>query len=254
MSSRGTWSGLLALCVLAGCGGEEGPDFAIERNQRADESTCELSPRRSGSAIERGTFDVALGDRSAYVLTPLVRNSTGSAITVTHARVAVDLEAEGLWGRVRIRCDLGASCEEWDLSTCNPSDPSDCPVVPAGGTDSFEAPILPRLVTAYFQGMLDAAAIEGRTPPEFELRSLVRLVGTNADGDEVVSAEFVYEVTMCLGCLVDFPPGSDSAMPGVDCCAGGAPITSCQPGQDDPIDCRLCRATAPEVCGGLTCD
>lgn len=243
----------LLLGTLAGCASE--PPFAIVRNQRAAAGTCELGA--SGAPITHGVFDVALGDRSAYLLTPLVRNDTDTSLTVRTVRVKTDYVNEGSWQRVRITCDLGAICEEWELSACNPADPSDCPVVPAGGTASFEVPILSRLVTAYFQGILDAAAIEGRRPPEFELRALITLVGTASDGSEVESAEFSYPLTLCLGCLVVFPPETDtSRLAGPDCCAPGPPPQSCQPGQDDPIDCRRCIYSAPEICnfGRFLCD
>jgi len=244
----------LAAWMCAGCDEAPPPDLEIARNQRPAPS-CELVQSPTGELLTHGTFDVAIGDRSSYLLTPVVRNRTDTQVTITTARVDIELETPpDVWNRVRVRCDLGEVCEEWDLSTCNAADPTDCPVVRANDSAAFAVSILPRVVTGYFQMQLDAAVLEGRTPPEYELRSTVRLIGHSDRGD-IESTPFAYELTLCLGCLVEFPPGSDSTLSGPDCCAGTPTSTSCYPGQDDPIDCRLCVRTSPEVCnfGRLTC-
>jgi hypothetical protein len=77
----------------------------------------------------------------------------------------------------------------------------------------------------------------------------MRLVGTADGGAEILSPPFTYPLRVCLGCLVEFPDGSDSgSVPGPDCCAGAPTSRACLPGQDDPIDCRSCVMSAPEVC------
>ncbi len=250
---RTTWPWcVVAGLGLVGCGSE--PDFAIERNQRPLAGTCALAEGGAGPALSRGTFDLAIGDRPTYELTPLVRNRTAANITVQTVRVRADLLRDGDRARLSIACPAG-SCDEWDLSACPAADPLDCPVVPADGTASFPVPILPRFVTVYFQEMLDSAIVAGRTPPEFDLVVTVRLRGTSTDG-AIDSADFDYELKLCIGCLVTFPTGTDSVLPGPDCCALGAPEPACIPGQDDPVDCRRCVTTSPEVCnfGRLTCD
>jgi len=239
----------LAAAALAGCGSS--PDLEILANQRPDDR-CDLLQDPTGSVIRQGTFDISIGDRSSYLMTPVVRNHTSRTVEVQTVHIEVYEQTDAGPVRLRIRCDLGASCEEWDLDLC---DPGPCPTVPAGDTASFEVPILPRLVTGFYQTQLDGAVMEGRVPPEFDLTSEVTLLGTSGSAD-VESNTFDMKVHLCLGCLVEFPPGSDSpSIPGPDCCGRGAPLPACYPGQDDPIDCRRCIMTSPEICnfGKLSC-
>ncbi len=127
--------------------------------------------------------------------------------------------------------------------------------MPAGSTASFDVPALPRAVTGYFQSMMDQAVSIGRRPPEFFLTTTVQLIG-DAGGREIIGPEYRYDIQLCLGCLVEFPAGTDDpALPGPDCCGGGTATPSCYSGQDEAIDCRLCITTLPEICnmGRTTC-
>ena len=238
-------AGALVIALVAGCGPDEPPaDLEIVANQRLTSPAC--GPDDGSGSRSSGTFDLAIGDSSTYVLDAIVANRTPDDVTVETARVTVDWKIDGEWVRVRVRCDLGETCEVWDLDVCAGGS---CPVVPVRDRIAFDVPSLPRLVTAYFQGMLDTAVREGRNPPEFELRSNVTLLGTTAAGDAIESAEFQYEIRLCLGCLVVFPEGSDNpSLPEADCCGGPPTLTSCHPGQDDPIDCRACIVSSPDVC------
>jgi hypothetical protein len=234
---------LLFPVLLAACG-EEVP-FEISHNQ-APSASCGLSDRDTGDEIRAGTFDISIGDRSSYVLTPLVHNRTSSSIEITSARIFVYEETAAGPIQVRILCEGGDICDQWDIDPCTGGA---CPTVPAEGTASFELSILPRLVTGYYQSRLDQAVVEGRVPPEFRLTSTIELIGTTGGAAEITSAPFSYTMRFCLGCLVEFPPASDSpAITGQDCCALGGPTPSCYPGQDAPIDCRLCTMTSPVIC------
>lgn len=249
MERTGIASCWLAIGLLAaGC---DASDLVIERNQAPDAITCELAQARSGAAIERGTFDLALGDRSTYVLTPLVRNRTSGRLTVETAHVTLAWEVGGEVVPLSIVSDVGVVYDAWDLEldACA----SACPLVPASGTASFEVPVLPRSVAQYVGQLMDDAVAEGRTPPEFRLIASITLVTSSGRR----SAPFDFEVRVCLGCLVEFPAGTDApGIAGPDCCGGGAaPAPSCLPGQDAPIDCRACVRTLPEICnfGRLSC-
>ena len=232
-----------AAIAVAACGEDPEP-LRIARNQLPDPSTCELIQTRRGTGTGRGTFDMVIGDRSSYVLTPLVENNRGTDITITTARLEAYEERDGTLTRLNFACHLPEGCDEWEVDLCD----GGCPVVEAGSTASFEVQALPRVVTGYYQIMMDVAAREGRRPPQFDIRSVVRLVG-ETDTGEIVSAPFEFVTTLCLGCLVEFPPGSDDpALPGPDCCGPATIPTSCYPGQDEPIDCHLCVTTSPELC------
>ena len=244
---------VLVATVVAIAGCDPGP-LAIERNQRPDPGTCALSAAAAGDPIDDATFDLVLGDRSSYVLTPVVRNHTEEPVVVRTATVTLRWHVEGALRPLSIVCEGGERCSEWTLPLC--SFAGDCPTIPAGGAASFEVPVLPAPVTRYFLGELDAAVAEGRTPPEYRTIPSVRLSGEGASGEAYASPPFELDLRVCLGCLVTFPDAADlPGLPGEDCCGPGLPPTTCLPGQDDPIDCRACRAIVPEICnfGILTC-
>lgn len=246
-------AGVLSFVLgAASCGGDELAAFEILHNQEPTAGRCDLATVDTEARIGAGVFDVAIGDRSSYVLTPLVENRTSDAIVVDHALVQVWMLFDDELGPVNIVCDRGELCSEWEIPLC---EGSGCPVLPARETTSFEVPVLPRLVAAWIVRELDIALRAGRAPPTFELSMRVQLVG-DRDGEQVISPVFDYPLDICLGCLVTFPLGTDSpAVPGPDCCGGGFPEPACYPGQDEGIDCRRCLRTSPEICnfGRFSC-
>jgi len=239
-------SALAVGLLLHGCDGEPPQELSITRSQQP-EPDCTLSQTGARASIESGVFDLAIGDRAAYLMTPVVDNPGPEDIVVTTARVDVVQNTDEEIITLRFTCTDGA-CEEFDLPICDSVDDPACPVVPARGRASFVAPILPRVVTGYFQGMMDAAVASGRIPPAFFLTATVQLVGY-AGTREVVGPAFTYDIELCLGCLVEFPPGTDDpSLPGPDCCGAGPAAETCFAGQDGPIDCRSCVTTLPEIC------
>lgn len=80
------------------------------------------------------------------------------------------------------------------------------------------------------------------------LTAHVKAFGTTVGGIEVDSGEWSFPIDACYGCLVSYP--SEAANPALqmpNC--GGSDVTNiskpCHPGQDDPVDCRICKAVAP---------
>jgi len=245
---------LLLAWGLAACASEPA-EFQIQHNQAPEEGSCLLSQENTGEAIEEGVFDLSIGDRSSYLLTPLVHNRSGAPLTVTTIRARAFQETDAGSALLRFACPGGGECEEWELSPCGGRDGTDCPILPPHGTGSFEMPVFSRIVTGYFQGQMDAAVGEGRTPPQYRIKAIVELEGM-AGERPVTSEPFSFAVTLCLGCLVEYPAGSDtSSISGPDCCGGGTVIPACYPGQDEPLDCRRCVRTLPEICnfGRTTC-
>jgi hypothetical protein len=70
----------------------------------------------------------------------------------------------------------------------------------------------------------------------------VRVFGETLGGLEVESADITYVIRVCEGCLVFFPSESLDMAGGcnqeLDQNAGELP---CRFGQDDAVDCRICR-------------
>lgn len=230
--------------MWVGCAAS-GSELSIVENQQP-QPDCELSQSRTGEPIAEGTFDLAIGDRDSYVLTPLVRNRSDTDLEIVAAVVRAYEGSEPL----TFACTEG-SCSSWNLSLC---DRGECPRVLAHDTASFEVPALSRVVSGYFLGQMDAAVLEGRRPPEFDVVAEVTLIRS----DLVASKPFRFPIHLCLGCLVTFSDTSDSATrPGMDCCGfDRADDDGCYPGQDHGYSCRRCYQTVPEICnyGWLTCD
>jgi hypothetical protein len=119
--------------------------------------------------------------------------------------------------------------------------------VPASGTispDASEDPgfgivsvtLIPPAVGAELAAGLDSRGIVRTRIAQ------VRVFGETLGGLEVESADMMYTIRVCEGCLVSFPSESLDMAGGcnqqLDQNAGDLP---CRFGQDDAIDCRLCR-------------
>ena len=87
-------------------------------------------------------------------------------------------------------------------------------------------------------------------------RVLVKMTafGESLGQNNVESPPFYFPVTVCCGCLLNFPADSDmadtTAMIGPDC-NNGSPVLSsadCNPGQDFRLDCRSCSHSNPSIC------
>jgi hypothetical protein len=81
--------------------------------------------------------------------------------------------------------------------------------------------------------------------------SIVRVLGSTVGGPLVESQEWTFPIDACFGCLVTFPTeASDpcvSVQPNCELPAptGSSIVTPCRVGQDDPVDCRVCKEFLP---------
>jgi hypothetical protein len=237
--------------VLSGaCGDSSETGLFIEGNRKPTAS-CGLPVSDGRRAIDHGLFDLVLGDRSSYVLTPIVTNELDTAVTFEKVHIEASEIRETGDARLSFICAGGLVCDHWVEELCTGSD---CPTIAPGESASFEIPALSSFITRYYQSGLDLAISEGRVPPQYEVRSTMVL----ETSDGVMSDPFSFELTICLGCLVEYPAETDDPrIPGQDCCGGGPPASdACYPGQDDMIDCRECIRTVPEICnfGLLSCN
>jgi hypothetical protein len=81
---------------------------------------------------------------------------------------------------------------------------------------------------------------------KLQLRSIIRVLGRTLDGVPLESEEWGFPITACYGCLVVYPYDAvDPALPRQPNCgrvsAPGAVARGCRVGQDDIIDCRVCK-------------
>jgi hypothetical protein len=75
-----------------------------------------------------------------------------------------------------------------------------------------------------------------------QLTVKVHVFGDTLGGRYIESGDLSYPISVCSGCLVSFPSNAyDPANPSAGCTGDpGSATEPCYPGQDEPIDCRLC--------------
>lgn len=84
--------------------------------------------------------------------------------------------------------------------------------------------------------------------------SIVKVFGHTLGGTSIESGEWQFPVNSCYKCLISFPAEASSMVSPRDCMAAGRTGVTvnapCQPGQDDTMDCRVCKElfTDPNVC------
>jgi hypothetical protein len=76
----------------------------------------------------------------------------------------------------------------------------------------------------------------------------VRVFGHTLGGDEIESAIFNFPIDVCYGCLVAFPLEAVENGSCLNATEAAPDFDGCRAGQDDPIDCRACVVSQPDVC------
>jgi hypothetical protein len=220
---------LLGIAITSwGCTEEE-TTFFIQGNVVIDAPECIARAEGSSSLLLGGTLDIAL--RADYVATLLV----GSQLTPRGDKTNLRSETmvAGITGaEVHLRTDTGATALEFTV-------PAQGTIRPQSGADPGFGIVVATLIPASEVVNL-AAELEfsGRVTRVAE----VRVFGETIGGLEFESAPFNYVITVCYGCLIDFPPEARNADDPNLCTAGTdeAGVLPCNPGQDDAVDCRLC--------------
>jgi hypothetical protein len=220
-------SGVLALG--SGCTEEE-TGFFIQGNVKLEPPECVAQAESNTTLLLSGELDVALS--SEYVATLLVGN-----------QLTPRGDKENLRTETMVTTITGAEVQLFDDEGALNTEFT----VPASGTispDSSEDPgfgivsvtLIPPAVAADL-----AAELNSRRFVRTRIAQ-VRVFGETLGGLEVESADMVYTIRVCEGCLISFPSESLDENGGcnreLDQNAGDLP---CRPGQDEGVDCRLCR-------------
>ncbi|MCA9562001.1 MAG: hypothetical protein KC561_00865 [Myxococcales bacterium] len=206
--------------IAIGCV-QDTPAMFIVQNQRPDNS-CQPSRASSGDIQGAGFYDISVGNH--YYMYPLVENLLrssggyeGNRITMSEALILYDGLPEG----------AGITRDEVPISgTLNPN-----------GSAALTLEVFDELLSDRFREELTTRN-DSRT-----VKVRIQLFGTTTAGRDVESNQFVYTINVCQGCLLEFPLEAQ-VEPGPNCQAdfSSSDFSSpCNPGQDDKIDCRLCR-------------
>jgi hypothetical protein len=123
-------------------------------------------------------------------------------------------------------------------------------VSPGGGLTVTPVEIIDASMAARLGQKLPMRDVDNPFPGA-GLIAKVELRGKTADGTEVSTNELQFPITICRGCLLQFPAEADDTSdfsPGLDCNDVSKDVSSrpCRLGQDEPVDCRLCKRAKPQ--------
>jgi hypothetical protein len=214
-----------------------------------EETDCILSPQASAVLRTGGVLDMSL--RSSYTAGLLV----GSQLTQRGNRDQLRTETARLAMRgAEVRLETAEGNPIAEFTTISSGF-----VHPASGTDPGYGAISAELIPA-------GAPI---TPGVVVAR--ISVFGDTLGGEEVQSNEFFFPITICSGCLVDYPAEASQPdqAPNVYLCDLQADMDAvsgdlaCRTGQDVRVPCTACAAQNP-ICkdpclncstllGGLDC-
>ena len=240
--------GLGSLVGNAGCADSESMIF-IRHVQVpvSNASGCTVDPDPTGLFFSSGVLDVAFSTQySAELLvgSQLVARGNSSGLRLETARVQIQ-------GAIVHVDDAGGNLA-WGPTTVVGSGFID----PAVGSDATYGLTSTVLLGASLGTSL-RAELRGERGRVRYFTSFVKVFGRTLGGASVETGEWQFPISVCYGCLVSFPPDSYLAtpvagggLPPPNCdgiAATGSSVTSpCHPGQDDLIDCRLCKQTSAD--------
>lgn len=233
--------GVLLLGIAPGCADSESVLFIrqVQIPQKSSGGTCTVDNSPSAAHRAAGILDVAIA--SQYEATLLV----GSQLVDRGSKD--DLRTET--SRVQVEGSEVYLTDSAGRTIGGPyTVPSAGMIDPANGTNPSFGLVQSVLVDSVTASKL---ASELSALPRGTVRRLtshVRVFGKTLGGTEVESGEWKYPIDVCYGCLVTYPREADSpSIQGPDCLNMGdeEPSVPCDPGQDDPVDCRICYAVAP---------
>ena len=219
---------------------------------------CAFTNDPSSPSIPGGILDVAIAD--SYRVAPLLANQL-----ITNANMD-QRRPEGNFLNVKAFVDeppegspdgapIGPAFSVYQNIVVPPSLPAGIP-----GYASASIEVIPRQTVAAPRSAVCVINPSFPTSTECPVprytsadrRIIVKLTafGESLGQNGVESTPYLFPVTVTCGGLITFPADSDavdSLYPGPDCRGGNAiaGIAACSPGQDFPVDCRLCSGSNP---------
>ena len=220
MSARPT------LCIIAmvlalgwvGCADEDGSFYIYWARQPAEK--CKTpSTDTSGQYNGRGTLDVLV--KQGYWTYFLAINNLNPTSSEDGQPERNNLHMK----EFRISLDLGSVPGSYPDSVINFSEPISGTAPPGGGKVIMPA----RVISDQLASML-ASVIPKNAEPNITAK--IRIAALRSEA-EIESSEFLFPITLCNGCLVDFrntcPAATDTYSKNVCGYPQDTPVTCCQP-------------------------
>jgi hypothetical protein len=196
---------------------------------------CTVDSSPSSVFMTEGTLDLAF--RTEYTAVLLVGNQLVARGNASQLRTETSrVEIEG----AVVRLENGTNTV-WGPFTV----PGAGFIDPATGSNPSYG-----LTEAILVGSAFGNSLVAEPPAErYKVRrftSVVKVIGKTLGGTAVESGEWRFPLTICYGCLIAFPPeANDSKLSRPNCqLAAGTGTTVAAPcalGQDDAVDCRVCK-------------
>lgn len=231
-----SWA-VLWVSALAGCDGSVEPvvhsdeSVFIKQVVKPDATACTYAAEPTADSVLRGTLDLAFARRYRAAL--LVGNSTSSRVGMTDAGVTLIAEDGSI-----------LSSSSAYLGGFVDAKTGDEPGWGVVLVDLIDDPSLPEA--------LGFTSPSTRSVDSFAVLAEVTVGGSTSGGGRTTST-FRFPIDVCHGCLVTFPvDATDPALATPNCLSvmDTPQQTPCFVGQDDDVDCRICKAEgfAPDMC------
>lgn len=215
----------------SGCADNESSLF-VEGVLDISSSDCVARPDASATFLSIGVLDLSLAD--GYVAAVQVGNQVTQQGNRDKLRTETSrIHLEGATGSV-----FTVDGQELDFEVIGTGF-----VHPAAGTDPGLAAMFVNIVTSeQIQTLRDAGPDAWGT-----MVVRFRVYGTTLGGKEIESGEYDFPISVCDGCLIQYPPAANSAPSGMPYECGLAAedaeeVNVCYFGQDQRLNCTECAA------------
>jgi hypothetical protein len=236
--------------VASACADNEQSLF-IRQVQAGSSGQCAYTADPSGIALGQGVLDLMITSRYRAALlvgNQLVERGSPDQARAETSRVQMH-EAE-----VRVELPDGTEIKSFTIPGNGFVDPSNG-AQPGWGL--FLTELIDWTTAKRLRELLGA-----EPPPDQRLSTIGRVVavvkvyGKTLGGRELETGEFRFPIEVCYGCSVSFPPDrtlQGAGLPEPNCgdCGDTSSLSApCVPGQDEAVDCCLCKSYLGSA-GGL---
>lgn len=223
---------------------------------------CIVSPDPTSLHRNEGVLDLSIA--SSYRMHPLYRSEIlSSAVRGTGRAEMRGMFVDGADIDLRVGSETGALFtvngapaipNQYRISTTAFIDAasSEGPSY-ATGTLEIIPPQVGAAIAAHFcqpGPATDSCPVPAWPNSSTQVIVVIRPFGHTMGGLQISGSHFIFPLTLCCHCLVQFQSAADNPATSFPDCSSttGIALAACDPGQDDPVDCRTCALSNPAAC------